>query len=387
MWDKRLFLMTAGDSGTGESFYEDQGTRSLCLSTDSNCRLDSLLVYGTHDSLEADGRKGLGYEVDGSFFLDVRIHGENFLDGYELERLMLRSGSPTYGGRRDDEYFIYRTVRENCEVVSRDHLSLPDLPFTLRMSALVDEELATDGIFSPGLYFYSDAGGHSNVFAESAPEGEVELSGSTPGWLRFDGFRHDGAARELEIPIRYDSVSLTVGGAPTDEPYIGRSASFPIGKRMLATADDGVRDELECVRGVLTKRVGSAVIDSSFSIVSAVYGGKRCFMITLPKQAGYGLISIGSYTECDLNDFAYYSECIAATPDRKSVYIRFDDDIELSEARERLEGLELIYPLRYEEIYELGEGLGRKMAVGANYIDVCTPLNAEIEIFYYTEEQ
>lgn len=384
----KMLLITGGNAEQGESYqtYEEASFGDLRIEADSGGKILSMIIRGAYDPY-ISSTPAVGYtDTDGGATLVVRMTGERMLDGKEFVRLMKQIDSPAYGGEYDDEHFLYISNTKNCNVVSPNHFSMPSTPNTFKMTATLAEDINSGGALVPGLQFKYKAGSANSIRAARSGVGEVVMSGTSYSGNVFAGFIHKATAKYMELPIRYDSLSLFAGSAEPSEPYWGRTVAFRLDMPLMSNANAAVFDELECISGVLTRRVGKDIIDESYEITDAVYCGLPCQRILLKHPVGEAMVAVGDYWESSEDDFWEFGDCIILPPERNCIYIRFSDDPDLEGAMEYILGEELLYELAEHETIQLQQKLDPTLASGANIICVCSEHSPEFYTTYMVKE-
>ena len=263
---------------------------------------------------------------------------------------------------------------------------MPSTPNTFKMTATLAEDINSGGALVPGLQFKYKAGSANSIRAARSGVGEVVMSGTSYSGNVFAGFIHKATAKYMELPIRYDSLSLFAGSAEPSEPYWGRTVAFRLDNPLMSNASAAVFDELECISGVLTRRVGKDIIDESYEITDAVYCGVPCQRILLKHPVGEAMVAVGDYWESSEDDFLEFGDCIILPPERNCIYIRFSDDPDLEGAMEYILGAELLYELAEHETIQLQQKLDPTLASGANIICVCSVHSPEFYTTYMVKE-
>lgn len=389
MNDNKMLIIASEPSG-GDSYqiYEDYDTGSLRIDTGAGGELISLNILGTFDPNSNTSTPSVGYtDEEGGTTLEVRMTGERMLDGEEFVSLMKRINSPAYGGEYDDEHFIYiANNRNGCNVVSPNHFSMPTTPNTFRMTATLNEDICSGGALVPGLHFKYRAGSTSSIRAASSGVGDVTMSGTSYSGNIFSGFIHKATSKYMELPIRYDSVTMFAGKVEPSAPYWCQKAAFRLGSPLMSSIDGTVYDELECISGILTRRIGTDIIDDSYEISDAIYCGIPCQRISLKGPIGESRAMIGDYVEDNIDCFAEFGDCLVLPPERDCIYIRVSDEPDLESAIDYILGSRLVYELAKHEEIQLEQRLEPRLASGANIICVCTEHSAEIYTTYKVKE-
>ena len=381
MWADMMKLIA--DDGEVEKYteMEDTGFGYFSVADGENIRLTSFKIFGNEpgEDIPCIGY----YETDGSFRLNVRVHGETFFDGHELVRLMRASGAEVLGEDPDDEHFLYlsRTDRESV-VVSTDYLMPPTWKLYIGMTATLAEDIKNGGALKPGLHYSYELLSPKPIAAATSGVGDVKLTCTTQTGYRTAGLIHKPTEEYMELPIRYDSVYMTESKKAEPMPYDGRTVSFDIGKPLLYVR--GICDELECVSGRITRRVGTLVIDESMPVEAVTLNYINCYRLTLPFEIGmYG--SILDFYTGDMYELEEYDYSLYIDPSGRWIYFQvFDTDLE--GAKEAIMGQELTYALAEEEVTELGYGIGSIMPSGKSYVEICSPAVPEFCINYKRKE-
>ena len=390
--DKALMLLMTdgGQHYTPPELVEEIGDKIITLDKTGGGRLESLTVFGC-SRCNGDREEGdLGYRgKDGKFHLDVRITGRRFFDGREFERMMIATGTPIYGGQVDDEHFLYLASDEiSCDVISSDHIVLPHTVKTFTMTATLEEDINSGAPILPGLHFVYTANASTAVKSTSSGVGEVEITGKTYGSYIVECLYHKATAKYMELPIRYDSVNMCEGSTVTDDEYVGKTTVFDLGDvGLLSNWDNSVYDELECVSGTLTRRIGTLTIDESYEISEVIYAGVRCQMIKLKETIGSGTASLDWYVTDTPDMFAEFGDSIIVSPTRDAIYVHFSDEPDLEGAKEYIIGARLVYPLKTEVVTKLEQTVDAQLPTGITYVGVCSSiLDVTLGLTYERED-
>lgn len=388
MWNKIRLLTSDSDTAvTKEYFLSDMGVASF-TAPDSGAVLKSVKIYGAPEDIYEQEDGGLGYTADdGSTHLTVRVHGKNFMDGYELARLMKQCGSPAYGGEYDDEHFIYLTSAEECQMVSVNNLFIPPKIHTFAASFLLDEDIRNGGKLTPGIYFELHGRQAMPAVAATSGVGEVEASMNTPFGYLFKGISHKPLGINKALPIRYDSVCLTLGTKASYEPYDGESVDFNIGTPLYSNFYGDLCDELDCVSGILTRNIIAINIDESVVLTEVNYEGYPCLSMPLPERAGAFDASMDEFGwASSIDDFEFGDWLIFIGPDMEHLYIYFMDGLSPEEAKSIIVGRRLTYTRAVPEVIDLGQKIQAKLGGGLRYVEVCSMQRPTVEIQYLAKE-
>lgn len=385
MWDKMMLLLAAVDKDN--EVRSISGARSVCIDSDRDIELKAAKISCDFDDSADIGGRFVGYtDAEGRCMLNVRISGNRFLDGEEFVRLMKATGSEAYGGEYDSEHFIYRALDKDCEVISPNHLMLPRTVCTLSMTATLAEDLMNGGRLVPGLHFKNSSGAYSAISAGSSDVGDVEMKGSSASGSEFSGLVHRAVATPMELPIRYDSVSLAVGTAVSDEPYEGQNLSFEIGAPLRAFDYYGTCDELDCVSGTLTRRVAYYEGADLGELSVAKYGGMPCFMLMLPERMmDTRLMAGGLSVVSSFSDYPETAEVIAA-PTLDRLYLNFPGTPTPEEALAMLDESYFAYAMAEEQVTKLPSGMITELGAGTYYISVCSDSYHTVDVSYKLKE-
>ncbi len=388
MWDKIHLLTSEAEAASSKEYsLSDIGVVSF-TAPESGAVLKSVKIYGALEGIYEGPEGGVGYTADdGSTHITVRVHGKNFMDGYELVRLMKQCGSPAYGGEYDDEHFLYLTSAEACQMASPDNIFIPPKIHTFTASLLLDEDIKNGGKLTPGIYF--ELHGRSAMAASAATSGvgEVEVTLATPFGYLFKGITHKPLGINKALPVRYDSVSLTLGTKASYEPYDGESVDFNIGTPLYCDYYGELCDELDCVSGILTRNIIAVVIDESVVLTEVDYEGYPCLSMPLPVRAGAFDASMDEFGwASSTEDFEFGDWLIFIGPDMEHLYIYFMDGLSPEEAKSIIVGRKLTYTRAVPEVIELGQKIKPKLGGGLRYVEVCSMLRPTVEIKYLAKE-
>ncbi len=383
--DKRHlgYLITEEAGASEESEGEAQGNGAISYDTRSDASLASLVVSGCTDS-GSDYITPVGIKTEDGYKIKVRIHGGRLIDGYELERIMVERGSPCYGGKVDDEHFLYIAKSDGeYTVFDRSDIFIPDATLTVEGEAVL-YNAREDGKTATGMQVVSVSGRRAVAFL-STEAGETDFRLATGYIYGVKGIMHIPVEEEFSYAIRYDSFNIYINGEGSEEPYCGYTAEIMLDDALYSVNVRGntVRDELDLISGRLVRRV--CRVDLSLcEITEAYYGYEPCFMITLPVSAS---------SECSvMSNKLYYSESygFVDTPDsvtlganNKQLYMNLGEDITtVAEAREYLgDNAWLVYP-RESASEEYVSPIEDSTIAGKVCIEVCSPTAPEIYALY-----
>lgn len=385
MWNKMMLLLADEDSQGGTKSVSAQ--RSACIESGSGAVLNSVKISCDFDPFADIEDLCVGYtETDGSVRLNVRVNGERFLDGEEFVRLMIAGGCEVYGGEYDSEHFLYLASDKDCEVISPNHLMLPSDILAFSMTATLDEDVANGGSLVPGLHFKDSIGTYTAIWATKSGVGEVKMSGLNATGGDFSGFVHRAVEAPMSLPIRYDSVSLSVGTYASMEPYSGESLSFEIGAPLRTISYYGDHDELECVSGTLTRRVGWHDLTGEEELTAVNYSGTACFMLMLPEKMKDSRLITNNFEVVGAFSSDAENNEILVAPTLDRLYLRFPDTPALDDARSRLAGTYLAYALAEERVIQLATKMSAELGGGTQYICVCSESYNTVDVSYTLKE-
>lgn len=347
--------------------------------------LKRLYVSGKTNSSRAI-MSGVGYKKSGGYALNIRIHGENYMDGRELARIMQELGSPCYGGEYDAEHFLYLAESSGASpLVDSNHANLRSGIFTLEAEAILLESVGV-GEVATGIHFMHTSGARSAVTMSSGEPGEVTLSGSSISGGAVTGISHYATATPFRMALRYDTMKLYRTTRPT-EGYRGTTIRVQMQEPLYHayTKTGGlISDSLEVMSGVIQRRIKCQRL-GELEIRSAVYEGIPCLMAELPIRASEGAAVLSgsfSYTE-DISDLASPGQ-IFLSPGGDAIYFSPEAEYSTPEAAKAHfldTGANIAYPRR-ESLLEKCGAADYRAPRGKSIIEVCSNLSATIEIDY-----
>ena len=357
---------------------------------DAESVITSLTIKGQIDNALNSSDTGAGYMDSGECVLNIRIHGDCVLDGEEFVRILRETNAPVYGGEGADGCFIYSaSATEESTVIDTDHLMLGSGVHAMKMTALVTDQIADGEALIPGLHFRYNRTKTSAISKDPGNIGECELMGTKPSAATYNGIFHIPMGSAMELPIITDSVRLYVGNTVLDEGYNGITVRQRIGKPLMAIPEAEVSDEIECVSGVITRRIGCMSITEDTVITSGSYEGFSCYFISLDRASDGSGVRLGSFslvesTEQFYDDF--YS--MVLDPTGKTLILNGSDEgYTIDDLKAELMGSRIIYTLKEPVIEEVEPGIkGEELSVGRHIIEICSNTYPIVTVEYENKE-
>lgn len=346
----------------------------------------SLKIYGAYD-YDSTYTKRIGAGVigdDGRARIAVRVHGECFLDGYELARVLKEKNLPNYAGEYDSEHFLYRVTKNDTELLGDLDFSPGPLGFKFTVDALVPEDKAN--ITNFGMHLKSNYGSKHLASRKTTGAGEATFTTYTQKGTLVKRLNQAAGTEEYEIPIRYDSLKLYTGTTVPSAAYQGFTKVFDIGKPLMSvhTGEEGdIFDEADLVAGTVTRRVGTFIVDSSTQINEAEYYSIGTFAIPLPSDIK------SNNMECEflsyvgnVYDMPDMYDCFCVPEGEGYLYVYFNEEVtSVADARELLLGVEFYY--EKVETTEIIDKFESEIPEGFVAIESCNNREGWIEVSYY----
>ena len=300
-----LLITDDADTGTGAITASANGILDLGA-IEAGAQITAFTISGQTDNSYNTGDTGAGYVDSGEYVLNIRIHGDCVLDGDELVKILEETDAPVYGGEREDGCFIYSaSATEESAVISTDHMMLGTGVHTMKMTALVTEQIAEGEALIPGLHFKYNRTKTSAIAKDPGNIGECELMGTKPSAAKYNGIYHIPTGNAMELPIITESVGLYVGNAVLDEGYNGITVKQKLGKPLMAIPEGEIADEVECISGVLTRRIGCMSITEDTVITSGSYEGFACYFIDLESPTDGYIVKLDPFSYEESTEYFY----------------------------------------------------------------------------------
>lgn len=346
----------------------------------------SLKIYGDYN-YDSTYTKRVGAGVigdDGHARIAVRVHGECYLDGYELARVLKEKNLPNYAGEYDSEHFLYRVTKNTTKLLGDLDFSPGILGFNFRLNALVPEDKAD--ITNFGLHFESSYGSKHIASRGTTGAGDATFTTYTQRGTLVKSLIQAAATEEYEIPIRYDSLKLYTGSAVPASNYHGFTQVFDIGKPLMSVhigKNEDIYDEADLINGTVTRRVGVFIIDSNTEINVATYYSIGTFAIPLPSDIK------SNNMECEflshvgiIYEMPEVCDCFSVPKGDGYLYVYLNEDVTtVADVRRLLLGVEFYYEkIEETEIIEKFEG---EIPEGVVVIESCNNTKAMMEVSYY----
>ena len=241
-----------------------------------------------------------------------------------------------------------------------------------------------DGQLASGICFSTSAGNPAVVF--DSGEGDVYLYGSTGNVNDIFGIMTAPLKEQISYKLRYDSFNITIDGEWTDEPYSGYIAEITLDDGLYAIPapyDGGVYDELDLTSGYLLRRCAHINLgDLNPTVVQMDEG--TYFGLNLPIEAETEVNPEFSVSPtCTENILPFDLDESFLSDFGTGVYIKLEDGIDITEAKERLKDIYITYA-RSEEVTEDVETIEDNTVSGTVVIEVLSEVPANIYAIYRT---
>lgn len=188
-------------------------------------------------------------DEDGDY-IEIRVHGENFFDGSELERLHKKRGSDL-AQIGDDGRLCLQLIGGEAFLDRRDVVLSNETSYTLDIK-LQDVELA-DGRYLSPLYFLEESGEKTPIYIIKDGEG-TRIHGRSSGIGRLVGIYVSEGADETYLANDKDVYFYIGDEMPTEYSgyYIRKSLDCPL-YGVETTYGYNISDSIELVSGHLFK--------------------------------------------------------------------------------------------------------------------------------------
>ena len=341
-------------------------------------------LYGDYVYSSALRRRvGIGVRGDdGSVRVAIRVHSDCYLDGYEFVRILKEKGSPAYQGEYDSEHFLYRVTEETTQLLGELDFAPGVLGYTLTFEAIVPETKADIEDF--GLQFVSDYGSKYVAKRNNTGAGPSTFTVKIGAGIAFNKMQQAGQGEAFDIPIRYDSFKFYTGSVvPGRYKGVTRVIDIKEPLHYAYLAGKEVCDELDVIKGKITRKISKFIIDESTPINKASYDEIPVFAIPVPSDIKYPSMDCDTYYELnDPYDMPDEPDSFYIPEGDGNMYVFIDEDtLTVDEARKRLIGHTFYY--QGDDRIEQIEKLYLSVDGGVVVVEACANERPEMEVNYY----
>ena len=386
MWNKKHFAILSDDGGATSLTATDFGV----VGFEGGVGGADILSIKVRGKTNYEAPYGVGYSTASGTQLNLRIHGECFMDGKELVRLMKKSSTPVYGGDEGSTHFLYLSKSDkDYEVVPSDYALIGKNPISAEMTVTLSEDINGGGSLVPGLNFKSVSGSTIAISSSTSGIGDVKLTAKTSAFHTCAELIHKRSSKEMTLPVRYNSVKISALGSSASK-YVGQNVSFNIGRPLYGFYGDDFEfsDELECVTGCLTRRVGCRPITEDDTFTEVTYNDYVCYRLDLGERVGSEHLSINGFTSlADPSELNLANEAVFVAPDRRGVYFYTNaEENRLEIIKDFAIGKNLLYVLENEEVTYISSPIIPYTGEKKIYVEACSATFPEIEVKYLAKE-
>ena len=295
---KRMFM----DSFKGVDL---EGEGMVEYTTERANSLTKLVVYGITTSYSKNTYPyrntiyHLGYNdaVEGCVCLNIRTHRENYLDAYEMERIMKDCQANFYRGQYDENSMLFKNGSGlNSSLIPYTHIKTKKTTqYFIRFNAYTEAPVEPyPNKFYTMMTFYHHNNSASSIIHPANDGGDFTLTAGSNALYTLTQIQHRrDLAYDYSYLIRYAGMSLTEwlpGENEVVEPYVGHNCKLRIpGNKFLEGLEDTdtgefIADEYHPFSGMVIRRFErfTKVTD----LISEVdIDGVKVFAIRLPKRA------------------------------------------------------------------------------------------------------
>ena len=234
---------------------------------------------------------------DSKIYLNLRSHGRNYLDGYEMERIMLDCGANFYKGQYDETSMMVKNgVGLSSSLVPFTHIKFKEkTSYTFRFNAYADGIL---GPYTDKFYTFMNFYHHNNsakvIIHPENKGGDFTVTSSSNGDYTLTQIRHKrDLAYDYSYLIRYAGMSLTEwmpGENEVVEPYVGYNQKLAIpGNAFLegvTDTEDGefIADEYYPFAGMVERKF-HRFVSAPTDVMAVTINGNTVYAFKLPKKA------------------------------------------------------------------------------------------------------
>lgn len=371
----------AGGGGISSIYNEARGNGVVQITSTAENPMREVIIEGGDLTLYHEYViPGIGEVGDSGTLVRVRVHGEAWIDGTELARIMRATKCASYVGEYDSKHFIIRPSLGPSYLTTPYHMKTRSAVYSFYAQALISEDIG-EASRASGLYFEYINNTTSAVKLASGSVGTQKLS-CTSSMNTIYGIVARPVADNFDLVIPYDSVFMREGKDNTPLPYDGYTLTFPLERPLFALNTSGKSDKLSALDGTVQREVGVFTIDSDTNIQEGYYEGRYCYYVDLKSKGVPGSAVSSAYFNVD----ATFGEprSIAMSADGDKLLFFAEEEISFSEFKSLLieNRVNIIYPLAEPYIENIGVTLPKTMSPGTHYIEVCSIDNAPITVKY-----
>lgn len=376
----KRFLRTMGKTGASEVKASVRETCVVEINSQIEGCIKSAIVEGCISDDDDNVILGAGEETDSGAVLRVRMHGECWLDGYELVRIMKELGCACYGGEYDDDHFIISPYLGECDITSPYHLRTRGKIYHFYAKTLVTNDLG-EAERASGIYFK-----HSESYSLSIPLacgsiGIQELSGKS-SYMQLLGLCAKPVEDNFDLIIPYDSVTMTEGTSSSVIPYDGYTICFPMKRPLYKMNNESACDSLDLLSGIVTREIGIFEFDEDTVINAGEYEGYACYYVTLPESASGGSRIYSNFFFASTSIEEDKAMVISADGRKAFFNIQDADSTESAGAMLAEKKNSFLYKLATSYTEATGVKLKNTERAGVHYLEACTSGTPNISVEY-----
>ena len=313
---------------------------------------------------------GAGEQTDSGTVLRMRMHGESWLDGYELVRIMKELGCTCYGGEYDDDHFIISPYLGECDITSPYHLRTRSRIYHFYAKTLVTNDLG-ESERAPGIDFKHNKSLSISIPLACGSIGTQELSGKSY-YTQLWGLHAKPVQDNFDLIIPYDSVTMVEGSYSSVIPYDGYTICFPLNRPLYKMNNESACDSLDVLSGIVTREVGIFEFDEDTVINAGEYEGYACYYVTLPERASGGSRIHSNFFLSNTTIEENKAMVISADGCKAFFNIQDADSVESAGTMLAEKKYNFLYELATSYTEATGVKLKNTERTGLHYLEACT---------------